>query len=75
MASRIRLYIATSLDGHIATSDGDVAWLEPSHTGDYGCDDRARMLRDAHQVALLSMRYFVGPHPEGTRSFDPRDSS
>ena len=39
MTSRIRLYIATSLDGYIATPDGDVAWLEPFHAGDYGYDD------------------------------------
>lgn len=39
MASRIRLYIATSLDGYIATPDGAVAWLEPFNAGDYGYDD------------------------------------
>lgn len=36
MASpRIRLYVAASLDGYIATPDGGVTWLEP-FKGDYG---------------------------------------
>ena len=35
----IRLYIATSLDGYIATPDGGVAWLEPFDAGDYGYDE------------------------------------
>ena len=39
MTSRIRLYIATSLDGYIATPDGGVAWLEPYEAGDYGYED------------------------------------
>ena len=34
--ARIRLYIATSLDGYIATPDGGVAWLEPFDAGDEG---------------------------------------
>jgi len=37
--SRIRLYIAVSLDGYIATPDGGVAWLEPFNAGDYGYED------------------------------------
>ncbi len=39
MTSRIRLYIAISLDGYIATPDGDVAWLEPFHAADYDYDE------------------------------------
>lgn len=32
----IILYIAQSLNGYIATSDGGVGWLNPFVTGDYG---------------------------------------
>jgi dihydrofolate reductase len=34
--ARFRVYIATSLDGFIATPDGGVAWLEPFEGQDYG---------------------------------------
>ena len=33
---RIRLYIATSLDGFIAAPDGSVEWMEPFFDADYG---------------------------------------
>jgi dihydrofolate reductase len=33
---RFRIYIATSLDGFIATTDGSVAWLEPFQGDDFG---------------------------------------
>ena len=36
--SSVILYIATSLDGFIATSDGDISWLDKYQGGkeDYG---------------------------------------
>ena len=33
---RFRVYIATSLDGYVATPDGGVEWLEPFQDEDYG---------------------------------------
>ena len=33
---RVRVYIAMSLDGYIATPDGAVDWLEPFFDADYG---------------------------------------
>ena len=36
---RIRLYIAVSVDGFIAASDGGVEWLEPFFEADYGFED------------------------------------
>jgi len=34
--ARLRLYIAASVDGFVATPDGSVAWLEPFQAHDYG---------------------------------------
>lgn len=36
MSARFVVYIATSVDGLIATSDGGVDWLEPFHGQDFG---------------------------------------
>ena len=33
---QVILYIAVSLDGYIAPSDGDVSWLDPYNPEDYG---------------------------------------
>ena len=34
-----RAYIATSLDGYVATPDGGVEWLDPFNDRDYGYDE------------------------------------
>lgn len=42
MAMRVRVYIAMSLDGYIATPDGAVDWLEPYFDEDYGYESFIR---------------------------------
>jgi len=37
--SKVVLYIAASLDGYIAGKDGDISWLAPYETEDYGYAD------------------------------------
>lgn len=39
--AKVRLYVATSIDGFIADSDGGVDWLEPYHGSKYGYKDFA----------------------------------
>jgi len=37
--AKLRIYIAVSIDGFIATTDGKVGWLDPFNTVDYGYND------------------------------------
>lgn len=39
MTARLRLYLAVSLDGFIASSDGGVAWLEKFPGEAFAFDD------------------------------------
>jgi dihydrofolate reductase len=64
-APLLRLYIAASLDGFIATSDGGVSWLEPYHSPALGYDEFLKSIgtvvmgRTTYDQALT----FPGPWP------------
>jgi dihydrofolate reductase len=62
---RLRLYIAASLDGFIATPDGGVSWLDPYHSPDLGYE---HFMKSIGTVVMGRATYeqalgFPGPWP------------
>jgi dihydrofolate reductase len=62
---RLKLFVATSLDGYIAARDGDVSWR--FHDGDYGYEsflagiDTVLLGRRTYEMALSLARW---PYPD-----------
>ena len=61
----LRLYIAASLDGFIATSDGGVSWLDPYNEPELGYD---QLMKSVGTVVMGRATYeqaigFPGPWP------------
>lgn len=66
--SEVRMYIAMSLDGYIATPEGDVDWLEPYPAGDVGY---AEFLQEIGSIVMGRRTYeqvtTMGEWPYGSR--------
>ena len=66
---KLKLYIATSLDGYIAGPDGELEWLEAGGGLDYGYDDfyesiDTTLMGNATYQVTLTVDTF--PYPEKT---------
>ena len=52
----LRLYIAASLDGFIATADGGVSWLDPYNEPELGYDQLMKSVGTVVMILLGAVR-------------------